>query len=442
MKYVMIGGDAAGMSCAMQIYREDPNAHIVAFEKGEIFSYGQCGLPYLIGGLIDHHRKLIARSAETFREKYGIDARCLHEVTSIDPEQKTVSGHHTKTKEPFTESYDRLLIATGASPVTLDLDSQPLEGVHVLKTIPHALSILEHLEKDITHITIIGGGYIGLEMAENLKALGKNVHIIQRGAALGPGFDSDMAKYLKEEADAKGIHVSLGETVQQLEGKSHVTAVITDKQTIQTDMVIMAIGVTPQTSFLHHTGIKRLQNGAIAVNQYMQTNIKDIYAAGDCAATYHRIKKSLDYIPLGTTANKQGRIAGFHMTGTNRAFQGVTGTAIMKFMDVTAGRTGLSEKEAKAADIPFSVITIDSTDHAGYYPDTQKMKVKLIYRSDDHTLLGAQIIGRNGVDKRIDIVAAALYQELTITDLEDLDISYAPPFNSVWDPLQQAARRI
>ncbi|MCW4644561.1 CoA-disulfide reductase [Bacillus safensis] len=442
MKYVMIGGDAAGMSCAMQIYREDPDAYIVAFEKGEIFSYGQCGLPYLIGGLIDDHRKLIARSAETFREKYGIDARCLHEVTSIDPEQKTVSGHHTKTKEPFTESYDRLLIATGASPVTLNLDSQPLEGVHVLKTIPHALSILEHLEKDITHVTIIGGGYIGLEMAENLKALGKNVHIIQRGAALGPGFDSDMAKHLKEEADAKGIHVSLGETVQQLEGKSHVTAVITDKQTIQTDMVIMAIGVTPQTSFLHNTGIKRLQNGAIAVNQYMQTNIKDIYAAGDCAATYHRIKKSLDYIPLGTTANKQGRIAGFHMTGTNRAFQGVTGTAVMKFMDVTAGRTGLSEKEAKEADIPFSVITIDSTDHAKYYPEAQKMKVKLIYRSDDHTLLGAQIIGRNGVDKRIDIVAAALYQELTITDLEDLDISYAPPFNSVWDPLQQAARRI
>ncbi|MEK5335103.1 CoA-disulfide reductase [Bacillus sp. FSL M8-0166] len=442
MKYVMIGGDAAGMSCAMQIYREDPDAHIVAFEKGEIFSYGQCGLPYLIGGLIDHHRQLIARSAETFRDKYGIDARCLHEVTSIDPEQKTVSGHHTKTKEPFIESYDRLLIATGASPVTLDLDSQPLEGVHVLKTIPHALSILDHLKKDITHVTIIGGGYIGLEMAENLKALGKNVHIIQRGATLGPGFDSDMAKYLKEEADAKGIHVSLGETVQQLEGKSHVTAVITDKQTIQTDMVIMAIGVTPQTSFLHHTGIKRLQNGAIAVNQYMQTNIKDIYAAGDCAATYHRIKKSLDYIPLGTTANKQGRIAGFHMTGTNRAFQGVTGTAVMKFMDMTAGRTGLSEKEAKEADIPFSVITIDSTDHAGYYPEAQKMKVKLIYRSDDHTLLGAQIIGRNGVDKRIDVVAAALYQGLTITDLEDLDISYAPPFNSVWDPLQQAARRI
>ncbi|MED5224998.1 FAD-dependent oxidoreductase, partial [Bacillus safensis] len=214
------------------------------------------------------------------------------------------------------------------------------------------------------------------------------------------------------------------------------------KQTIQTDMVIMAIGVTPQSSFLHHTGIKRLQNGAIAVNEYMQTNIKDIYAAGDCAATSHRIKKSLDYIPLGTTANKQGRIAGFHMTGTNRAFQGVTGTAVMKFMDVTAGRTGLSEKEAKEADIPFSVITIDSTDHAKYYPEAQKMKVKLIYRSDDHTLLGAQIIGRNGVDKRIDIVAAALYQELTITDLEDLDISYAPPFNSVWDPLQQAARRI
>ncbi|PCK20944.1 CoA-disulfide reductase, partial [Bacillus pumilus] len=325
MKYVMIGGDAAGMSCAMQIYREDPDAHIVAFEKGEIFSYGQCGLPYLIGGLIDHHRKLIARSAETFRNKYGIDARCLHEVTSIDTEQKTVSGIHTKTKQPFSETYDRLLIATGASPITLVLDGHPLEGVHVLKTIPHALSILDNLKKDVTHITIIGGGYIGLEMAENLKTLGKEVHIIQRGATLGPGFDPDMARYLKEEADDKGIHVVLGETVQYLEGRTHVTAVQTDKQTIETNMVIIAIGVTPQTSFLDKTGIKRLQNGAIAVNKYMQTNVKDIYAAGDCAATYHRIKKELDYIPLGTTANKQGRIAGLHMTGTNRAFQGVTG---------------------------------------------------------------------------------------------------------------------
>ncbi|OLP64497.1 NADH peroxidase [Bacillus pumilus] len=441
MKYVMIGGDAAGMSCAMQIYREDPDAHIVALEKGEIFSYGQCGLPYFIGGLIDHHDKLIARSADTFRDKYGIDARCSHEVTSIDPDQKTVSGIHTKTKMPFTETYDRLLIATGASPVTLDLNDRSLDGVHVLKTIPHALSIIKHLQKDVSHITIIGGGYIGLEMAENLKALGKDIHLIQRGSTLGPGFDQEMAKHLEEEATTHGIHVVLNETVQRLLGDSHVTAVQTDKQTIDTDMVIIAIGVNPQTSFLDGTAIDRLENGAIVVNRYMQTNVKDIYAAGDCAATYHLVKKRLDYIPLGTTANKQGRIAGFHMTGTNRAFQGVTGTAVMKFMDVTAGRTGLSENEAKKEGIPYSTSTIRSTDHAGYYPDAKKMKVKLIYRSDNRSLLGAQIIGKSGVDKRIDVMATALYQELTLTDLEDLDISYAPPFNSVWDPLQQAARR-
>ncbi|MFS0656313.1 CoA-disulfide reductase [Bacillus sp. 179-C3.3 HS] len=442
MKYVIIGGDAAGMSCAMQIYREDPDAHIVALEKGDIFSYGQCGLPYFIGGLIDHHEKLIARSAETFRDKYGIDARCSHEVTSIHPDQKTVSGIHTKTKKPFTETYERLLIATGASPVTLDADSHSLEGVHVLKTIPHALSIVSQLKKNVSHITIIGGGYIGLEMAENLKALGKDVHIVQRGSTLGPGFDRDMAKHLEEEATAQGIHVVFNETVQHVVGETHVTAMKTDKQTIKTDLVILAIGVTPNTSFLDGTEIHRLENGAIAVDQYMQTNVTDIYAAGDCAATYHRLKKRLDYIPLGTTANKQGRIAGFHMTGTARPFQGVTGTSIMKLMDMTAGRTGLSEKEAKEEGIPYSTITIESTDHAGYYPNAQKMKVKLLYRSDCHTLLGAQIIGKNGVDKRIDVMATALYQELTITDLEDLDISYAPPFNSVWDPLQQAARRI
>ncbi|MGE6629424.1 CoA-disulfide reductase [Bacillus sp. NPDC077027] len=442
MKYVIIGGDAAGMSCAMQIYREDPKAQIVALEKGDIFSYGQCGLPYLIGGLIDHHDKLIARSVQTFREKYGIDARPLHEVTHIDADEKIVSGIHMKTKRPFTEAYDQLLIATGARPITGQFSDSTLKQVHVLKTIPDALAILDDLNEKVKHITIIGGGYIGLEMAENMKVLGKNVHLIQRGSKLGPGFDQDMATLIKEEAIAKGIEVVLNETVQGLIGETKVTAVQTDRQTIQTDMVIIAIGVTPQTSFLQNTNIKRLDNGAIVVDEYLQTSLNDIYAAGDCAATYHRLKKKHDYIPLGTTANKQGRIAGFNMTGKKRRFQGVTGTSIMKFMDITAGRTGLSAAEAKEEGLPFSVITIDSTDHAGYYPDAKEMKIKLIYRSDHGTLLGVQAIGKSGVDKRIDVAATALYQGLTVTDLEDLDLSYAPPFNSVWDPLQQATRRV
>ncbi|MBM7551403.1 CoA-disulfide reductase [Thalassobacillus pellis] len=441
MKYVIIGGDAAGMSAAMQIVRNSDNAEIVTFEKGSIYSYGQCGLPYVISGEINSTDDLIARTPETFREKYGIDARIRHEVTAVDCQLKKVFVTNLDTGEEFEESYDRLLIATGASPVCPPWEGADLPGVYHLKTIPDARAIMKHCQKDIENVTIIGGGYIGLEMAESFVKLGKSVRIIDRGSQIAKIFDSDMAELIHDEAQNNNIVLTLEESVEGFQGDKQVKQVITNKGEYDTDLVLVAAGVAPNTSFLHGTGIYLTIKDAILVNAYMETNIKDVYAAGDCATQYHRIKEKQDYIPLGTHANKQGRIAGLNMVDKPTSFKGVVGSSIIKFCSLTLGRTGLSEREAGKLNFPIETIRITSTDSAGYYPDAEKLELKIVFHRENQKVLGAQIIGKEGVDKRIDVLATALYHEMTIKELLDLDLSYAPPYNSVWDPIQQAARR-
>ncbi|MEI4801411.1 CoA-disulfide reductase [Bacillus sp. NPDC077411] len=442
MKYIIIGGDAAGMSAAMQIVRNDQEANVITLEKGEIYSYAQCGLPYAISGVIASTEKLIARSVDTFRNKYHIDAKVNHEVTRVDPASKKVYGIHTQTSEPFEYEYDRLLIATGVRPVMPNWKGSNLQGVHLLKTIPDAERIMETLQnKKVEHVTIIGGGAIGIEMAETFVELGKKVRMIERNQYVGTVFDADMAAYIHEEATKHNIEILTNENVKSFQGKEQVEFVETEKGMYETDLVLVSVGVKPNTDFLEETKIIKNQKGAIQVNAYMQTNIEDIYAAGDCATQYHIIKEKHDHIPLGTTANKQGRIAGLNMVNKRRAFKGIVGTAIMKFMDITLGRTGLNEKEAEQLQVPYEVVKIDSTNIAGYYPSKKPLHVKLLYRTDTKQLLGGQVIGEQGVDKRIDVLAMALFHKMTIHDLEDVDLSYSPPYNSVWDPLQQAARR-
>ena len=441
MKYVIIGGDAAGMSAAMQIVRNDKQAEIVTLERGTVYSYGQCGLPYPLSGVISSTDQLIARSLETFREKYKIDAKINHDVKQVDPVKKLVYGTDTASGKAFEYGYDKLLIATGADPIVPDFIGIHLSGVYTLKTIADAEHIMAGLSEDVQQITIIGGGYIGLEMAEALTALGKKVRIIDRGKHLAKIFDADMAALIHDEAIEHGIVVRSNEQVEALNGKERVESVQTDKDTYPTDLVLIATGVRPNTSLIAGTGILTALNGAIGVNQHMETNIPDLYAAGDCAVHYHRIKGKDDYIPLGTTANKQGRIAGLNMVGLPKLFQGIVGTSVLKFMNLTLARTGLSEKEAQALNIPYKTVRIESSSAAGYYPDNEPLHVKLIYAEKDKQLLGGQIIGKQGADKRIDVLATALYQGMQLNDLEDLDLGYAPPYNSVWDPLQQAARR-
>ncbi|MGM7724117.1 CoA-disulfide reductase [Metabacillus sp. Hm71] len=442
MKFVIIGGDAAGMSAAMQIVRNSSGNDITVFEKGGIYSYGQCGLPYVISGKIASTDKLIARTQETFRNKYGIDARIFHEVVNVDAKSKQVSGIDHANGKTFTMPYDRLLIATGVSPVIPDWEGVNLPGIFTLKTIPDAKKMMDYLKKEIKHVTVIGGGYIGLEMAESFVELGKKVTIIERNEQLAKIFDKEMAELIHEEAIKQKIVLKFGESVEAFKGQDHVEYVKTDKGEYETDLVLLAIGVKPNTAFLKDSGLITSVNGAIQVNAYMQTSLEDVYAAGDCATQYHRIKEKDDHIPLGTHANKQGQIAGLNMINHHKTFKGVVGTSIIKFFNLTLGRTGISEAEAKRLNIPCQSVTIQATDIAGYYPDDQKMTVKLVYHEHSYKLLGGQIIGGNGVDKRIDVLATALFHSLTTDQLLDLDLAYAPPYNSVWDPIQQAARKI
>ncbi|SDJ68517.1 FAD-dependent oxidoreductase [Salimicrobium halophilum] len=441
MKLVVIGGDAAGMSAAMQVVRNTENPEIVVLERGEIYSYGQCGLPYVIGGDVSSTDDLIARKVETFREKYGIDARINHEVTSVDCDKRMVYGTDGKG-EDFEESYDELLVASGASPVVPPWKGRDLEGVHVLKTIPDVEKIVEDTDGDVTRVTVIGSGYIGLEVAENFKDIGKDVHLISRSDHPASMVDEDMGEMIAEEARKQGVHLTLRESVERLEGDDRVGKVVTDKGEYETDLVIVATGVAPNVGFMTGTGVHTTESGAIEVNRFMETNLPHIYAAGDCAVQYHRIKERNDYVPLGTHANKQGRIAGLVLSGKRQTFKGIVGTSVLKFFDLTIGKTGLSEEEAKKENIPYETVFLKSTHAAGYYTDEPPMSIKMTYQPETQQVLGIQIVGTYGVDKRIDVIATALYHEMKTDDLLDLDLAYAPPYNSVWDPVQQAARRI
>lgn len=445
MNFIIIGGDAAGMSAAMQIVRNSSGHSITVLEKGGIYSYGQCGLPYVIGGKIESTDKVIARTQKEFQEKYGMDARVLHEVKSIDSKQKVVRGNNLSNGETFELAYDRLLIATGASPVVPNWEGSSLQGIFTLKTIPDTEEILDYVYKgfrDVKDVTIIGGGYIGLEMAESFVEIGKTVTIIERNDRLAGIFDRELSELIHDEANRQKIRLRLGESVEGFGGRTFVEYVKTDKGEIKTDLVLVSVGVKPNTAFTKDTGIVTGVKGAIQVNSSMQTNVEDIFAAGDCATQYHRIKERDDYIPLGTHANKQGQIAGLNMINLHKTFKGVVGTSIIKFFDLTLGRTGLSEKEAQRLNIPAASVTIQARDIAGYYPDAKKMTVKLVYHKDTHQLLGGQIIGKSGVDKRIDVLSTSLFHNMTIKELLDLDLAYAPPYNGVWDPIQQAARRV
>ncbi|WP_054705778.1 FAD-dependent oxidoreductase [Bacillus sp. JCM 19041] len=437
MKYVIIGGDAAGMSAAMQLVRKDAQADITVLEKGEHYSYAQCGLPYWIGGEIESEDKLVAREANTYRTKHGIDARTNHEVTSIDAEKKTVSG------KEFELPYDKLLIASGARPFIPEWKNSNLKGIYTLKTIPDAQKILTAIGDKKRKITIIGGGSIGLEIAETVCKAGHQVRILERAARLAMNFDKEMTDHIHEKAIEEGIQLDLNHEIFGFEGDDtgHVNKIVTNLAECETELVIVAVGVRPNTDFTKNTGIQLDHNGAIRVNRYMETNVEGIYAAGDCATQYHRLIHKDVYAPLGTHANKQGRIAGLNMCGQPRAFMGIVGTQIYQFFDLALARTGLSSREIEEIGFSYKCVQAKLPHVAAYYPTHEPILIRLQYDADTGKVLGGQFIGTKGVDKRCDVLATALYHGMTMQDLEELDLGYSPPFNSVWDPLQQTARR-
>ncbi|GED15809.1 FAD-dependent oxidoreductase [Aneurinibacillus migulanus] len=440
-RHVIIGGDAAGLSAATQIRRLDSEADIIVFEKEDIISYAKCGLPYYIGGIIPEAEHLKALPPEVLREKFKVNLHTCSEVTAIHPWDKVITVR--KNEKDEEHQYDKLLIATGARPRLPDWPGDKLKGVFPVNTMEDAVRISTWLEgKMAEKVVIIGGGYIGLEMAETLTHKGCKVTLLTKGAQLLNPFDPDMAKLAEEELKLQGVDVFVKEDVIELRGEGGcVKEVVTKTSSFPADMVIIAVGIIPNSELAIAAGIGTGLINAIEVNEKMETSVSGIYAAGDCATQYHMLKKTGDYIPLGTTANKQGNIAGYNMAGHEKLFPGVLGTAILKVFDLELARTGLNEDEARKLGLAFGCVVHRTKDHAGYYPDARKLYIKLLYSTDDHTLLGAQLVGYAGT-KRIDTLATAITAGMTIEEVVDLDLAYAPPFSGVWDPVQQASRDI
>jgi NADPH-dependent 2,4-dienoyl-CoA reductase/sulfur reductase-like enzyme len=444
-KLVVIGGDAAGMSAASKVRREQPDRKIVVFERGKFTSYAACGMPYYIAGQVKSYESLIARTPEEFREKQNIDVYTHHEVIQIVPDEKKVRTKNLQNDKEFWESYDDLLIATGASPVKPELEGMDAEGVLSLSVLQSGIDVFKEIENsDPKKAVIVGGGYIGIEMAEALLDRGLHVTMIDMAPQVMPTMDSEMAKLISDYMIDQGVHLFLGEKLDHIEKRAdgRVRAVVTDRQEIETDLVILGMGVKPNSGLARDAGIELGEKDAIRVNKKLETSVPDIWAAGDCAESYHLITGKKVFIALGTVASKHGVVAGINLSGGDTEFPGAVGTAITKMNDLEISRTGLSEKEADALQFDYKIAKIESRTRSGYYPGSDKITVKLIAEKESGVVIGGQIVGMKGSAKRIDTIATAITAKMTAQNIVDLDLSYAPPFSPVWDPVQVAARQL
>lgn len=442
---IVIGGDAAGMSAASKVRREQPEREIIVFEKSDYTSYSACGIPYFISGTVGSLNELILRSPEEFRSKYKIDVRTMHLVLEVDTDGKRIKVLDKVQNREFWQSYDKLLIATGGKPYCPEnITGYDAENVFGVSTLKSGVNIENYIrEREPKSAVIIGGGYIGLEMAEALLIRGLKVTLVNRQEQVMNTLDPDMGAIVSEAICRLGVNLLLKE---ELKGfaviNNNATAVITNKRTIETDMVVLGIGSSPNTAFLSGSKIALGVKGAIKVNAEMQTNIPDVWAAGDCTETLNLVSKQQVYIALGTVANKTGVVAGSNIAGIKTIFPGAVGTAVCKICSYEVARTGLQEKELKALNIEYVTDTIESITRAGYYPGSKEITVKLLAEKNSGRLLGGQIIGEEDAAKRIDVIAAAVTHNLTLQNIIDLDLSYAPPFSPVWDPVQTAARSL
>lgn len=442
-RLVVIGGDAAGMSAASQARRLREDLDIVVFERGPHTSYAACGIPYYVGGLIQEWRALVARTPEEFRQQ-GIDARVRHEVTEIDPEGRRVRVRNLDTDAAWWEPYDHLLIATGALPVRPAVSGADAEGIYGVHTLESGIRLRQIVDEGgVRRVVIVGGGYIGLEMAEAMCLRGLETSLVQRGPQVMNTLDPDMGALVSDAIRGIGTTLYLGEEVIAFDVKDgRLRAVITDKRELPADMAILGMGVRPNTELARAAGIPLGVKGAIRVNDRMQTEVAGIWAAGDCAEAFHLVSRRPVHIPLGTTANKQGRIAGLNLGGRNATFPGVVGTAVSKICSLEVARTGLQEKEIAELGLEYVSATVRSRTRAGYYPGAGTITVKVLAEKGTGRFLGGQIVGTEGAAKRIDVMAVALHAGMTVDEMMHLDLSYAPPFSPVWDPVLTAVRQI
>lgn len=439
MKVIIVGGVAAGMSAAAKLKRANKEAQITVYEKSRHVSFGACGLPYFVGNFFEDSQKMIARTVEQFNAS-GITVNIEHEVLNVDTDNKCITVKNLLTDETFTDTYDKLMIATGASAIIPPINNVDLKHVYTLKSMEDGEALKHAMQNEaLKRVAIVGAGFIGLEVVEAAKQYGKEVHVFQlNDRVLVDTFDKEITDLLEEELRTHDVHLHLSQTVTELVGDQAVTQIKTNDETFDVDIVVLTAGVRPNTSFLKGTGIEMLRNGALVIDHEGRTSIEDIYAAGDCASINHILKPEPAYIPLATVANKMGRIIGENLAGAHHTFNGSLASACLKVMNLEAGRTGLSEQEAMNLGINYKTVFITDMNQTSYYPGQSKINVKLIYNADTKVILGGQIVGRKDAVQRVNVLATAIFAGLTTDQLAMLDLCYAPPFARTWDVLNIA----
>ena len=439
MKVIIVGGVAAGMSAAAKLKRANKEAQITVYEKSRHVSFGACGLPYFVGNFFEDSQKMIARTVEQFNAS-GITVNIEHEVLNVDTDNKCITVKNLLTGETFTDTYDKLMIATGASAIIPPINNVDLKHVYTLKSMEDGEALKHAMQNEaLKRVAIVGAGFIGLEVVEAAKQYGKEVHVFQlNDRVLVDTFDKEITDLLEEELRTHDVHLHLSQTVTELVGDQAVTQIKTNDETFDVDIVVLTAGVRPNTSFLKDTKIEMLRNGALVIDHEGRTSIEDIYAAGDCASINHILKPEPAYIPLATVANKMGRIIGENLAGAHHTFNGSLASACLKVMNLEAGRTGLSEQEAMNLGINYKTVFITDMNQTSYYPGQSKINVKLIYNADTKVILGGQIVGRKDAVQRVNVLATAIFAGLTTDQLAMLDLCYAPPFARTWDVLNIA----
>lgn len=435
MKIIIIGGVAGGATAATRLRRLNEKAEIIILERGGFVSFANCGLPYYIGGTITEKEKLTVETPQGFRDKFNIDVRVENEVISIDPERKILKVNELATGREYEESYDELLLSPGAEPVRPPLKGIDRENVFTLRNIPDTMRMDTFIKmNNPATAVVVGGGNIGVEMAENLTEKGIKVTIVEMADHLIAPLDPDMASDVHNYIRAKGIRLYLGSGVTAIgEGK-----VLTDKEEIPADMVLMSVGTKPETALAQSCGVEVNAKGSIIVDERMHTSVPHIYAVGDAVEVKHFVTEEPTSIQLAGPANKQGRIAADNIAGYDSIYTGSQGSAILKVFDMTVASTGLSEKQAKSAGIDYDKVYTYLAPHASYYPGGTNMSMKVIWDKKTEKIIGAQIVGYEGVDKRMDILATAMRFGGKVTDLTKLELCYAPPFGSAKDPVNIA----
>ena len=440
MKIVIVGGVAGGATAAARIRRLDEQAEIIVFERTGFISYANCGLPYYIGDVIQNKADLTLQTPESFWKRFRIKMKVQHEVVAIHPEKKSVSVRNLVTGDTFEEGYDKLLLSPGAKAVLPELPGVDSKKIFTLRTVEDTFAIKDFVTQHKPRSAVmVGGGFIGVELAENLRELGLAVTIVQRPSQLLSPFDADMAAFIHNQMRKNGIKLALGASVTGFqEDAEGISVMLKDGNPIHGDKVVLAIGVTPESQLAQDAGLALGMKGSILVNDRMETSIKDIYAVGDAVQVKHAVTGADSLIPLAGPANKQGRIAADTICGGDSRYHGSQGSSIIKLFDMTAATTGINETHARKAGLSVDTVILSPMSHAGYYPGGKIMTMKVVFEKESYRLLGAQIVGYDGVDKRIDVLATAIHAGMKATDLKELDLAYAPPYSSAKDPVNMA----